>query len=117
MMLTDEARRLAEVMRSKYGYSPLINMRAAQMLERMAEELERANTEKDAAPVVHGRWIHCAGKSNLWHCSECGGRIMYNQTRKTYNIKKLPVSEANKFCKHCGAKMDAEENEGGGETD
>ena len=63
----------------------------------------------DAAPVVHGRWIHCAGKSNVWHCSECGGRIMYNQTRKTYNIKKLPVSEANKFCKHCGAKMDKEE--------
>lgn len=60
----------------------------------------------DAEPVVHGRWIHCAGKSNLWHYSECGGRIMYNQTRKTYNIKKLPVSEANKFCKHCGAKMD-----------
>ena len=60
----------------------------------------------DAAPVVHGRWIHCAGKSNVWHCSECGGRIMYNQTRKTYNIKKPPVSEANKICKHCGARMD-----------
>lgn len=73
--------------------------------------LECVNIVKDApavdvAPVVHGRWIHCAGKSNLWHCSECGGRIMYNQTRKTYNIKKLPVSEANKFCRNCGAKMD-----------
>lgn len=60
----------------------------------------------DYAPVRHGHWIHCAGKSNLWYCSECGGKILYNPTRRTYNIKKLPVDEMNRFCRSCGAKMD-----------
>lgn len=65
----------------------------------------------DAVPVVHGRWIHCDGKSNLWYCSECGGKILYNPTRRTYNITKLPVEEMNKFCRNCGAKMDLEEED------
>lgn len=64
----------------------------------------------DAAPIRHGHWIHCAGKSNLWYCSECGGKILYNQTRRTYNIKKLPVDEMNRFCRSCGAKMDGGNN-------
>lgn len=60
----------------------------------------------DYAPVRRGYWVHCAGKSNLWYCSECGGKILYNPTRRTYNIEKLPVHEVNRFCRNCGAKMD-----------
>ena len=65
----------------------------------------------DYAPVRHGHWIHCAGKSNLWYCSECGGKILYNPTRRTYNIIKLSVDEMNRFCRSCGAKMDGKEHE------
>ena len=39
-MLIDEARRIAESLRSSYGYSPQINLRAAQMLEKLTEEVE-----------------------------------------------------------------------------
>lgn len=60
----------------------------------------------EARPVVYGRWIHCNGKSNLWYCSECGEKISYNPTRRTYNIEKRPVYEVNKHCRNCGAKMD-----------
>jgi NAD-dependent SIR2 family protein deacetylase len=65
----------------------------------------------DAEPVRHGRWIHCKGKSNLWYCSECGEKIIYNPTRKTYKPKKKPVHEVNKRCRNCGAKMDLEVDE------
>ena len=67
--------------------------------------LETAPTV-DAVEVVHGRWIHCKGKSNLWYCSECGEKILYNPTRRTYNIEKRPVHEVNKYCRCCGTKMD-----------
>ena len=60
----------------------------------------------DAEPVRHGQWIHCKGKSNLWYCSECGEKIIYNPTRKTYKPNKKPVHEENKRCRSCGAKMD-----------
>lgn len=60
----------------------------------------------EAVEVVHGRWIHCQGKSNLWYCSECGEKILYNPTRRTYNIEKRPVHEVNKYCRGCGAKME-----------
>lgn len=62
----------------------------------------------DAEPVRHGNWVHCNGKSNLWYCSECGEKIIYNPTRRTYKIEKLPVYAINKRCRNCGAKMDAE---------
>jgi hypothetical protein len=52
-----------------------------------------------------GHWIHCKGKSNLWYCSECGEKILYNQTRRTYNIEKRPVYVVNKYCRNCGARM------------
>lgn len=60
----------------------------------------------DAVPVVHGRWVHCDGKSIVWYCSECGGKILFNPNPRTYNIKKLKVEQYNKFCRNCGAKMD-----------
>lgn len=60
--------------------------------------------------VRHGRWIHCKGKSNLWYCSECGEKIIYNPTRKTYKPEKLPVYAVNKWCRNCSAKMDGDEH-------
>ena len=66
----------------------------------------------DTAPTIDpeelrpkGRWIHCNGKSNLWHCSECGEKILYNPIRRTYNIEKRPVHKVNKYCRGCGAIM------------
>lgn len=60
----------------------------------------------DIEAVVHAHWIHCKGKSNLWYCSACGEKIIYNPTRKTYKPHKKPVNEVNKRCRSCGAKMD-----------
>ena len=63
--------------------------------------------EADGAKLVpEGRWVHCEGKSNLWYCSACGEKIIYNPTRRTYNIEKRPVHEVNKYCRGCGAKME-----------
>lgn len=70
---------------------------------------------KDAPTViaeVHGQWVHCNGKSNLWYCSVCGEKILYNPTRRTYNIEKRPVYEVNKHCRCCGAKMDGGNEDG-----
>lgn len=102
-----------DVLRNAMNGFRIVGMRSGKTLLQSAvnEAWEGLNNipAVDAVPVVHGRWIHCDGKSNLWYCSECGGRIMYSQKCRTYQIKKPPVSEANKFCKHCGAKMDEEE--------
>lgn len=62
----------------------------------------------EAESVRRGRWENCKGKSALWHCSECGEKIIYNPSRKTYNIRKRGVAEVNKFCRACGARMDLE---------
>ena len=52
----------------------------------------------DAAPVVHGRWIWVKDKEdpNVEHlrCSACMGS---------------GADEADGYCRHCGAKMDLEE--------
>ncbi len=79
-------------------YSALINM------------LITKQPTADVAEVKHGEWVRCDGKSNLWYCSECGDKILYNPTRRTYNIRKRPVNEVNKYCRCCGAKMDKKEN-------
>lgn len=60
---------------------------------------------KEYEEVRYGEWIHCNGKSNLWYCSACGEKILYNPTRRVYNIEKRPVHEVNKRCRSCGAKM------------
>lgn len=71
--------------------------------------VERWNErECDPEPVRHGHWIHCNGKSNLWYCSECGEKIIYNPTRKTYKPEKLPVYAVNKHCRGCGIRMTGE---------
>lgn len=100
-----------------YDIDPYWDMFACKELDRApewdghtpSEAIERIGKLE---PVKHGHWIHCDGKSNLWYCSECGGRIMYSQKCRTYQINKPPVGEANKFCKHCGAKMDGGNDDG-----
>lgn len=49
----------------------------------------------DAAPVVHGRWMHLGGDE--WCCSHCGVVITTEGSweQPTY-----------KYCHECGAKMD-----------
>mgnify|MGYP003309555592 CR=1 FL=1 len=80
-------------------------------IDRVMEDIKNLPAV-DAEPVRHGRWIHCNGKSNLWYCSECGEKILYNQTRRTYNIEKRPVHEVNKYCRGCGENMDGGNNNG-----
>lgn len=59
----------------------------------------------ETEPIQHGYWIHCKGKSNLWYCSKCGGKILYNAARRTYKIEKQAVHEVNAFCRKCGVQM------------
>ena len=75
--------------------------------ESAARYLERLPAV-DAEPVRHGYWIPCAGESHIWYCSECGEKINYNQVRRTYKHEKKPVHEVNRWCRSCGAKMDAD---------
>ena len=65
----------------------------------------------DAAPVVHGRWIHCKGKSHIWYCSNCGGKVNYNNAHKVYTKNMKLIEEVNRFCRNCGAKMNGERRE------
>lgn len=78
-----------------------VRCRACQIADAMD-----AVDEVEAAPVRYGRWIKAKGKTNLWYCSECGEKILYNPNKRTYNVQKMPVFEKNKFCRNCGAKME-----------
>lgn len=78
-------------------------------------DMERIEDEVKEIPSVdvvrHGYWIHCKGKSNLWYCSECSEQILFNPNPRTWqgsNKSKRSVSELNRFCRGCGAKMDKE---------
>lgn len=69
-----------------------------------AEEAPAAEAEL----IQHGRWIRGKGKQNVWYCSECGERIVYNPDRRTYRASKKAVHEVHKRCRSCGAKMESE---------
>ncbi len=76
---------------------------------------------EDVQPVIHARWEHGEVKgsqfgyggqvkqSALWYCTNCGERIRYDTTLRTYQKKKKPVEEVHRFCRKCGAKMDEKE--------
>lgn len=56
---------------------------------------------EDVELIRHGHWIRMAAptwEGHHWCCSECGGHI----------ITKYPDYPEDKYCKHCGAKMDEE---------
>lgn len=62
--------------------------------------------DEEVAPVCHGRWIKQLpnrwGLSDHFVCSQCARVI-----RTKYRVK---ICE-DAYCKHCGAKMDAKEEE------
>lgn len=54
----------------------------------------------DAEPVRHGKWIH-TGRLNIYggtelECDQCHDKVMVQHP------------EDERFCRHCGAKMDGE---------
>lgn len=59
----------------------------------------------DAVPVVHGVWERSIDNDCLMHkCSVCGARV----------VKGLYEYEnPNRYCYHCGAKMDGERGSDG----
>lgn len=54
----------------------------------------------DAEPVVHGRWIYC--KRGRAECSEC-----HRDFVDVYDL-----DNADNYCRHCGAKMAGEAQDG-----
>lgn len=52
----------------------------------------------DVAPVVHGEWINCNGGNAT--CSHC----------KTRQKNVYDDENEQRFCGHCGAKMDGGDN-------
>lgn len=52
---------------------------------------------EDAAPVVHGRWVHHPeiGWGSTWLCSECGEKT----------VETVMGEPRYKFCPMCGADM------------
>lgn len=54
----------------------------------------------DVAPVRHGKWISRVDTdTTMYECSVCGARV----------VKGLyEYNNPNKYCYHCGAKMDLE---------
>lgn len=67
--------------------------------------------EMSTVSIRCGKWIKTKGKTNLWYCSECGEKILYNPNKRTYNVQKLKVFEKNKFCRNCGARMEGTNGE------
>ncbi len=63
------------------------------------EELIEKLPSADVAPVRHGRWIDTNGRKRYpfwvrYECSECGAK-----------------ASDYRFCPHCGARMDGEQND------
>lgn len=56
----------------------------------------------DVAPVRHGKWISRVDTDTpMYECSVCGARV----------VKGLyEYNNPNKYCYHCGAKMDLEDS-------
>lgn len=50
--------------------------------------------------------------SSSWYCSNCGEKITYNTTPRTYQIHKRKVHEVNRFCRHCGERMEGAQTRG-----
>lgn len=63
-----------------------------------------AITAADVAPVVHGTWEERddGWGGTYYHCSACG--------EDWCTIEGTPVENSMKYCPHCGAKMDQEED-------
>lgn len=53
--------------------------------------------KEDVAPVVHAYWINRGGR--YFECSNC------------HKLENKGTAIAGSYCRHCGAKMDAEKEE------
>lgn len=107
-------------MYKSYSDSYLMSMTKAQIIDclRTAEHNffateqsfnQQMENVKDWQPVIHAHWIpqfvSRRGLSYLFMCSNC------NECTSTNN-RVLNCSD--KFCKHCGAKMDGKDGEKNG---
>lgn len=67
----------------------------------------------DVAPVVHGRWVYDENATDWgiggYVCSECKNK---NNNLPCNKVKNVHVFSGSKFCPSCGARMDAEKEEG-----
>lgn len=64
--------------------------------------LVRRQPTVDAVPVVHGHWEKTIDNCTVMHkCSVCGARVV-----KGFYEYENP----NRYCYHCGAKMDGEKD-------
>lgn len=55
----------------------------------------------DAVPIVHGKWLHDESGANF--CSEC--------MKYAYEDEEYHMILHTKYCPHCGARMDGENDE------
>lgn len=107
LMENEEQKKMIETLESRLGH--LLESEYIRKFDakdpHTREYLLPIKEADDTAPVKYGLWIHCNGKSNLWHCSNCGGKIIYNPTRLVYKGEKRAVHEVNEYCRSCGVKM------------
>ena len=100
-MLTDEARRIAESLRSSYGYSPQMNVCAAQTLEKLAEEVERLETELKAKRTTllvsagfilqaSPTWIEFKNENEQTYLEVCGINMV---DTRTYRVRYIGIEE------------------------
>ncbi len=66
-------------------------------------------SEKEVAPVVHGRWLNFYGDFTCAECSECGAIYDVVDVKPSGEIFGEFEKEY-KFCPNCGAKMDLEDD-------
>lgn len=73
---------------------------AADVIETVQDEYLAKSPTVDAAHVQHGKWIDRVDTDTPVHeCSVCGARVV----KGFYEY-----DNPNKYCYHCGAKMDLE---------
>lgn len=64
----------------------------------------------DAAPVVHGRWLDCYDNFETAECDRCKNQFEVTFDGEANGALFDGFKQFYKFCPHCGAKMDGEEN-------
>lgn len=83
--------------------NPCVNYDKSEFLSGIATAISEVETAPtvDAAPVVHGKWVHPHWRNSdfCYNCSVCNGEAMH----KDYRWADKGIYP---ICPHCGAKMD-----------